>query len=105
MVARFGGEEFIAVLEDTDEIAALALADKVRLAISKRPFRGSGRRRVSVTVSMGVALRTPADLSPTAMIERADGALYEAKEAGRNLVRLAGRRNGKPPTRVIPKSA
>ena len=105
MVARFGGEEFIAVLEDTDEIAALALADKVRLAISKRPFRGSGRRRVSVTVSMGVALRTTADLSPTAMIERADAALYEAKEAGRNLVRLAGRRNSKPPIPVIPKSA
>ena len=105
MVARFGGEEFIAVLEDTDEGGALALADKVRLAISKRPFRGSGGRRVCVTVSMGVALRRRCDPSPTAMIERADAALYEAKEAGRNLVRLARREDDEPPPSIVKISA
>ena len=98
-VARFGGEEFIAVLENMDEHAALTLADKVRSAIAKRSITGGDRRR-SVTVSMGVALRNRADRSPTAIIERADAALYEAKQAGRNLVRLAGGRKGEvpPPT-------
>ena len=98
-VARFGGEEFIAVLENMDEHAALTLADKVRSAIAKRSITGGDRRR-AVTVSMGVALRNRADRSPTAIIERADAALYEAKQAGRNLVRLAGGRKGEvpPPT-------
>lgn len=105
MIARYGGEEFIAIVEGSDEKTVLSLADRARQAVEDRPVSTRSRKRAIVTVSMGVSLRRQVDLSPTAMIERADAALYEAKRAGRNLVRLAGRRNGKPPTPVIPKSA
>jgi len=105
MIARYGGEEFIAIVEGADEKTVLGLAERARQAVADRPVSTRSRKRVTVTVSMGVSLRREVDLSPTAIIERADAALYEAKRAGRNLVRLAGRKNGKPPAPVVPESA
>ena len=105
MIARYGGEEFIAIVEGANEETVLRLADRARQAVEDRPVATRSRKRVTVTVSMGVSLRREVDLSPTAIIERADAALYEAKRAGRNLVRLAGRKNGKPPAPVVPESA
>ena len=105
MVARYGGEEFIAVLDGTEEQSALRIADGARRAIADRRVSVGDRRRSSVTVSMGVTLRRRADRSPLSMIERADAALYEAKEAGRNIVRLAGRSDGKPPPAILKEQA
>ncbi|MBB3035353.1 diguanylate cyclase (GGDEF)-like protein [Erythrobacter lutimaris] len=100
-VARFGGEEFVAVVEHCSEEEALILADRARRAVAQRPVTLDIGGRVTLSVSIGVALRqnvalspdalSPASLSADALIDRADEALYAAKTAGRNIVRLAAR--------------
>lgn len=86
VVARFGGEEFIAVLPQADAIQASQAAERVRMAIEnlRLPHAASETSPV-VTVSVGVAscIATPARDSRT-VIEAADQALYRAKHGGRN---------------------
>ena len=86
-LARYGGEEFVVLLPDTSAGEAVALAERMRLAVSAREFvRGVG----PVTVSVGVAMTvpTPSD-APSALVAAADAALYRAKSAGRDRVESA----------------
>lgn len=88
MVARLGGEEFIAVLPSSDGAAALKAAERVRQAIAAlaMPHEASSTDTV-VTVSLGVAaLRAHPHISQDTLVAAADAALYEAKRAGRNRV-------------------
>ncbi len=81
VAARWGGEEFLAVLPDTDQPSARAIAERVRAAVEAGEW-GSGLR---VTVSIGVAQLVDGEHVEGA-IGRADAALYKAKNAGRNRV-------------------
>lgn len=81
LAARFGGEEFLAVLRDTDARAAAAYAERVR-----REIRRAGLPCGRVTVSAGVAEWTREMASPDLLLAAADGALYRAKESGRDRV-------------------
>lgn len=94
--ARYGGEEFIVLLADTGLEAGHLLAERIRAAVSSRPFGiGLLDAPLNVTVSIGLAEHRSghAQSDPTQaakrLIERADGALYESKAAGRNSVTLA----------------
>lgn len=82
LVARTGGEEFTVLLPGANATQGLAVADKLRLAVQDTDFRYRVEP-VGITVSCGVAGRTDAD-TPEALFERADAALYRAKEQGRN---------------------
>ena len=86
MLARWGGEEFVLMLYDSDAASALGLLERVRAKVQamELPFDG---RSVRVTVSMGVALSRPGEPLER-LLERADVALYEAKSQGRNRVVL-----------------
>ncbi len=86
LVARFGGEEFVIILPDTDEAGALSVAERIRKKVETTPFRIS-HGAVQVTLSIGVASRIPEnpDMGET-LFEAADQALYRAKGAGRNRV-------------------
>ncbi|MFN3716675.1 MAG: GGDEF domain-containing protein [Thiobacillus sp.] len=88
--ARFGGEEFIILLPDTSLQGAHALAEQIRRAIERgRIKRGNQDETIArVTVSIGVARHQPGE-SPSRFIDRADQALYAAKQGGRNRVSLA----------------
>lgn len=95
LVARHGGEEFVAILPDMSDSTARNLAEAIRRRIAAGPIpfsRGSGDEAVNVTISVGVAHSSCADfrLRPEAvarqMIERADQALMQAKVFGRNRV-------------------
>ncbi len=87
MVFRYGGEEFLVLLPETDLEGAAALAEKIRESASTRLF-GDGEHFFKLTLSAGAAnLRH--DESGNDMIARADLALYHAKELGRNRVESA----------------
>lgn len=87
LACRFGGEEFVVVMPDTEAGIAEKVAERVRAEIAQTPFRiGASGDAMSVTVSVGVSsLRRGADTVQDLM-KRADIALYEAKTAGRNRV-------------------
>jgi diguanylate cyclase (GGDEF)-like protein len=86
-VVRYGGEEFVMVLPDVDLEGAMAVAERARLRVEKGAIRLRGRR-VPITVSFGVATLRKGE-TRARLIERADRALYIAKERGRNRVESA----------------
>jgi len=89
MAARYGGDEFAVLLPDTDLSGAGALAERIRATIEARAIRNPTTLG-TISVSIGVATMTGAeDGEPSALVRAADGALYQAKRDGRNLVRIA----------------
>jgi diguanylate cyclase (GGDEF)-like protein/PAS domain S-box-containing protein len=81
VVGRWGGEEFLIILPDTNLADATVLAERLRQAVAGHVFSTAGQ----VTISLGVAAFTT-DNSPETIVSRADTALYQAKEKGRNRV-------------------
>jgi len=81
-IARFGGEEFMLILTETDPESALSVADKLRQTVEEANFHFR-ENRVPVTISCGLTGYREGD-EKGSLYERADTALYEAKESGRN---------------------
>lgn len=87
VVARFGGEEIVVLMPDTQLEGAHAVAERIRERIGTVPFPiHRGMRAVNVTVSIGVAARKVDDATADALLKRADLALYRAKGEGRDRV-------------------
>ncbi len=89
IVARYGGEEFIIFMEDTDISVAKKVADRIRRKVEKMEFvsdqEGNGKK---ITVSLGIAGYPQHGTSLMEIIEKADDALYKAKNKGKNSVVL-----------------
>ena len=84
---RFGGEEFVVVMPDTELDHAHRIAERIRLHVAGSPFRVmGGEELLTVTISIGVAASLRDDDAPAALVRRADEAMYEAKARGRNRV-------------------
>ena len=81
LVVRYGGEEFLILLPETEITAALAVAERIRSRVHEN---------TGITVSLGVAWAKDAGCSLDKLIEAADTALYQAKNSGRNQVVSAG---------------
>ena len=87
LVARYGGEEFIVLMPDTSLEAAVTTAQRIQKAVSSLSLKRSDLPSGKVSFSFGVASTIPsADRAPTALIARADAALYRAKENGRDRI-------------------
>jgi diguanylate cyclase (GGDEF)-like protein len=99
-VARYGGEELAVVLSDTGLDRADRVADEMRASIEALSLRTPEDAPLPVTVSGGVATLGSDAPTSTALIAAADEALYEAKAAGKNCIRLAA-----PRTRAKPVAA
>ncbi|MBK9087634.1 MAG: GGDEF domain-containing protein [Holophagales bacterium] len=96
-----GGEEFLAILPDTDAEGAVIVAERIRHAVEADAFYDVPRFpsaeaaaaehvRLQVTISLGVATAVrPVSPKPDEVVRRADSALYEAKSTGRNRVAYA----------------
>lgn len=83
---RFGGEEFVATLPETSVKTALEVAERLRTALAAAEIPVTGSKPLRFTVSIGAAERTRDDKSVHDLLNRADAALYQAKESGRNKV-------------------
>jgi diguanylate cyclase (GGDEF)-like protein len=88
VVARFGGEEFVLLLPETDLEGARILAEKVRRAMCEEPVEHAGRTR-TVTLSLGVASYPHSGTSVRTLMAAAQEALKRAKENGRNRIEEA----------------
>jgi two-component system cell cycle response regulator len=87
LACRFGGEEFVVLMPDTEMADALRIAERLRLHVAGTPFRVPGvTEPLSVTISVGVACTRGGNDKPEALLKRADEGVYEAKTHGRNQV-------------------
>jgi two-component system cell cycle response regulator len=86
LACRYGGEEFVVVMPETDMAVATVVAERLRRRIASEPFPlAEGARKVEVTISIGIATLRRGE-SAAAVLKRADQALYRAKRDGRNRV-------------------
>ena len=87
--ARYGGEEFVVVMPETNLATGVMVAERIRAAIAEAPITVEGHGDVAVTASVGVAMARSGE-TPAALLERADQALYRAKQNGRDRVEADG---------------
>jgi diguanylate cyclase (GGDEF)-like protein len=89
VLARYGGEEFIVLLRDTDAAGAQVVGERLRAAVENLRIENERSPRGVVTVSVGAASASlSGEAAAARLVEKADRALYEAKCAGRNRVKL-----------------
>jgi len=86
-LGRFGGEEFAVLLPETPRVAAVEVAERLRQVIAETVMVADGRR-MAVSISAGVAAYRAGEANIESALRRADDALYEAKRAGRNQVKV-----------------
>jgi two-component system cell cycle response regulator len=87
LACRYGGEEFVVVMPETDMAVAAMVAERLRRRIAAEPFAiHEGARSIPVTISIGIAALRGADDNAAGVLKRADQALYRAKRDGRNRV-------------------
>ncbi|HEY5335217.1 MAG TPA: diguanylate cyclase, partial [Mycobacteriales bacterium] len=90
ILARYGGEELILVLPETDRAGAVFLAGRIRDALRSKPMGEPGEEELVMTTSVGVAVFPQHGESARVLLRAADSALYAAKAAGRDRCRIAG---------------
>jgi diguanylate cyclase (GGDEF)-like protein len=90
-VYRYGGEEFVVLLPETGEKEAKGVAEKLRKKVADRNFEGADKSQPNmiISVSIGIASYPKHGSSSSEIIHAADSALYEAKSAGKNIVKVA----------------
>jgi two-component system cell cycle response regulator len=87
LACRYGGEEFVVIMPETDMAVAAMVAERLRRRIAAEPFAiDRGSRTIPVTISVGIAALRGRDDDAAAVLKRADQALYRAKRDGRNRV-------------------
>ena len=86
MACRYGGEEFVVLMPETQQADAVHIAERVRQQVAEAPFVLADGRKLDMTVSVGVSTSTGLGDSPEGLMKRADEGVYEAKTSGRNRV-------------------
>ena len=89
VVARYGGDEFVVILPESNVESAAFVAERVRRKIERNAFTGGRGLKLQLTASFGVAIFPAHAQSPQQLVANADAAMYEAKAAGKNCVRFA----------------
>src|SRR5215216_6455929 len=84
---RYGGEEFLVLLPDTPLAGGRRVAESLRRDIEEHPVHWNGET-IRITASFGVTNVAAGEIDPLTILARADGALYRAKQAGRNRVHI-----------------
>ncbi len=84
MIGRYGGEEFMLILTETDVEEGAVLTEKLRTLVQRQRFAVDGNPDLAVTISIGIAGGTGAKLRMDSLVRDADAAMYSAKSLGRN---------------------
>jgi diguanylate cyclase (GGDEF)-like protein len=105
LFGRYGGEEFMLILPETQHDEALVLAEKLRNLVMQQPMVIAGDQRLRVTISIGVAGDVGSQLQVDALVDQADAAMYAAKSLGRNRTYLYRAVDESAPVRRAPISA
>ena len=95
VVARWGGEEFLLVCRGHDQESTRAVAERIRAAVSERPFRTTVGE-LPITISIGAVASHGLAQSPDPLIDAADAALLEAKRTGKNRIVIGSRPRDTP---------
>jgi len=85
IIGRYGGEEFVILLPDTQYPKAHQVAERLRMRIAKNPI-DTNKGPISITVSMGITCTMNGNVELAALLDRADSAMYSAKNKGRNRI-------------------
>jgi diguanylate cyclase (GGDEF)-like protein len=89
ILARYGGDEFVAVLPETPAPGALVIAERIRKAIAGHSFLRSQGLEARISASFGIAAYPDHALSPEGLIQKADQAMYRVKERDKNGIEVA----------------
>ena len=89
LIGRYGGEEFSVILTETDKEGALLAAERIRRAVEANDINIYDES-LKISVSIGIAVFPGDAVRPETLIEKADRALYQAKQTGRNKVCVCG---------------
>jgi diguanylate cyclase (GGDEF)-like protein len=84
MIGRYGGEEFMLILTETDIEEGAVLTEKLRILVQRQRFAIEGAPEITVTISIGIAGGSGAKLRMDTLVRDADAAMYSAKSLGRN---------------------
>lgn len=89
IIGRYGGEEFVVLLPETDAVTALVVAERIREAIARQHIviQHQHNQRLATTISIGIVTTQGQAMNLTSLLTHADQALYTAKDAGRNCIR------------------
>jgi diguanylate cyclase (GGDEF)-like protein/PAS domain S-box-containing protein len=88
ILGRFGGEEFLAIIHNASQEETMVIAERIRQSVEKTSFN-EGTTTFSITVSIGITeVKKTHKQTPEELIKRADDALYQAKQNGRNTIRF-----------------
>ncbi|HEY2933711.1 MAG TPA: GGDEF domain-containing protein [Acidobacteriota bacterium] len=90
VVVRYGGDEYVIVLTETNSAGAEAIAERLRRSVESHVFGADKERDIRVTISIGIAGCPEHGFSVDELIRKADAAMYEAKNLMKNKVRVAG---------------
>ena len=101
IACRFGGEEFVLCLPGASQEIAEKRASDIREAISRLSLRYEGTDMGVITISVGISIYPDLGETPAELMKKADQALYQAKESGRNRVVVATRNSERPGVSTI----
>ncbi len=100
-VFRYGGDEFIILLPETTEEEAYMVVERIRKSLKEKVFTPKEEKEYRITFSSGIAMMKDQNLSMTQLLEKADEALYRAKEKGRDQTVYAPEKKGKSKRKIL----
>jgi diguanylate cyclase (GGDEF)-like protein len=89
IVARYGGDEFVVLMPDTEAEEAVAMAESIRIAIQSHNFLNKLGREIQISASFGISVFPDHANDLTGLIQKADNAMYAVKYSGKNAVQIA----------------
>jgi len=89
VIVRYGGDEFVVILPETALDGAKVIAERLRQRVESHPFSGGRNLDLKVTVSIGIASCPDHSTTPDGLLQKADAAMYAAKEESKNKIKVA----------------